>query len=121
MIKKIVLPIIVLLVMAGTAFALSYKYTYESTVDPVEFKEWFVQKNFEIGSGYHISVLNPDQDSGIKKAGLLTRWKSDGSLFILAYRYWEDGEPKRYCLDPKTYNYAEIPTSEQYCMECHRR
>lgn len=117
--KKIVLSIIISLVIAGTAFALSYSYTYESSIDPVEFKEWFIQKNFKIESGYHICVLNPDQDSKIKKAGLLVRWKADGNLFILAYRYWEGGEPKRYCLNSKTYNYAEIPTSKQYCIKCH--
>ena len=44
MIKKIVLPMIALLVMAGTAFALSYKYTYESTIDPNELESGLYRK-----------------------------------------------------------------------------
>lgn len=39
MIKKIILPMIILLAIVSTAFALSYDYTYESTIDPVELKE----------------------------------------------------------------------------------
>lgn len=112
--KKVFSLICLILLMALFA-----GFTYEGELDPNEFDKWQVVKFQPTPQGLiWVFIRNPDQESPIKIVAQI----AGPNLTLIGYRYFKNGEPYMYKLDPEQSKYVRMELSEERrrrCMEYH--
>lgn len=96
-------------------------FTWEGELDPNEFDKWekiFVSPGPRIGTAW-VFIKNPDYGSPIEIVALQIKFEG----YLLAYRYFKDGEPYVYVFNGKD-KYVQLDLSNEQrrsCMECHTK